>query len=98
MALDVTVGRVKNPSFRAMLFDISQKSQPGCVSAAYKASVAQNRAEMVQGDGVMRHMGNKGANITFVDGHVTLMSFDAIPYNRLNSASNNQGMFWCSNN
>ena len=47
-----------------------------------------------------RHRGGKGANFTFVDGHVEAKLYDEIPYNRLNSEpkSLNNGAFWCNNN
>lgn len=49
-------------------------------------------------NGTWRHKGGSGGNICFVDGHVEGRSFDEIPYNRLNSQSDNRGDFWCNVN
>ena len=45
-----------------------------------------------------KYKGGSGGNICFVDGHVEGRSFDEIPYNRLNSQSDNRGDFWCNVN
>ena len=95
------VSTIRNPSGRAMLFDIYQtKFQHG--SEENPAPAAQNRGEMNaenDPDG-WRHKGGKGANFTFVDGHVEAKLYDEIPYNRLNSEpkSMNNGAFWCNKN
>ena len=90
------LSKIQNPSGRAMLFDIFLTDVKPVTPSA------QNRKEMNDTndpDG-WRHRGGKGANFTFVDGHVEAKLYDEIPYNRLNSEpkSLNNGAFWCNNN
>ncbi|MBS1370652.1 MAG: prepilin-type N-terminal cleavage/methylation domain-containing protein [Lentisphaeria bacterium] len=90
------LSKIRNPSGRAMLFDIYMTSP----SRNPLAPTAQNRAEMNENndpDG-WRHKGGKGVNFAFVDGHVEAELYDEIPYNRLNSEprSMNNGAFWCN--
>ncbi len=91
------LSKILNPSGRAMLFDVYITNGRSPLSPS-----AQNRAEMNDTndpDG-WRHKGGKGANFTFVDGHVEAKLYDEIPYNRLNSEpkSMNNGAFWCNKN
>ncbi len=91
-----SLATIRNASARAMLFD-------GYITISGKAVSAQNRAEMVDAAGGKfsanwRHRNNKGANFVFVDGHTETRVWDEIPMNRLDSATENQGNFWCNNN
>ena len=94
------LSKIRNASGRAMLFDIYRSGSSPNGSRAPYSPAAQNRAEMVDNgkNGTWRHKGGSGGNICFVDGHVEGRSFDEIPYNRLNSQSDNRGDFWCNVN
>ncbi|MST98424.1 type II secretion system protein [Victivallaceae bacterium BBE-744-WT-12] len=94
------LSKIRNASGRAMLFDIYRSGSSPNGSRAPYSPAAQNRAEMVDNgkNGTWRHKGGSGGNICFVDGHVEGRSFEEIPYNRLNSQSDNRGDFWCNVN
>ena len=95
--LAYVLSKIRNPSGRAMLFDLYITNGRNPLTPS-----AQNRAEMNDTNAPegWRHKGGKGANFTFVDGHVEAKLYDEIPYNRLNSEpkSMNNGAFWCNNN
>ena len=95
--IDYTSARVENPSGRAMIFDVNQSTAPSAMGSM-PVAIAQNRAEMVNLNQMMRHSNQNGSNILFVDGHVTGMQWEEIPVNRLDSASGNRGKFWCRTN
>ncbi len=89
---------VRNPSLRAMLFDIEQKDS---ARGKEHAPSAQNRAEITHNNTTLssyRHRGGKGWNFTFVDGHVESLTYDEIPVNRLTSTSGERATFWCNKN
>ncbi len=90
-----SLGKVKNPSGRAMLFDCKLYN----TSSAAKAVAAQNRTEITDNTNFeakrWRHQGNSGANFVFVDGHCETRTFNAIPFNRLDAK---EGNFWCNAN
>ncbi len=94
---DYSSAKVENPSGRAMVFDVNQSAVPSSMGSM-SVAVAQNRAEMVNLNQKMRHYGQNGSNILFVDGHVKGMRWEEIPVNRLESTSGSLGKFWCRAN
>ncbi len=94
------VTKIKHPSQRAAIFDIDQKiDYSGSVAGARFETEVENSnfKSMICsgefGEGIWRHVGNKGAYVSFADGHVTGMTYQQIPGNRLDE---NNGYFWCS--
>ncbi len=68
----VKVGKIKNPSKRSMIADISRK-------ASWPDPSYNSKYSMTDGTNVWRHLGAKGSNVTFVDGHTDAMTESSIP-------------------
>jgi len=79
----VKAGKIKNPSKRSMISDISRK-------ASYPDPSYNSKSSMTDGTNVWRHLGNKGINVTFVDGHTDSVAESTIP----NLYSDTNGYFF----
>ncbi len=85
------VSSIRVPSKRAAMFDMDRW-------AGNAAAGGSNRDAMVtlEEGGIWRHLGfNRGANISFADGHVKAMLADQIPY-CYNDPDEDTGYFWFS--
>ena len=86
--MDVKFSKIKSPSRRAAFFDIDLwGSYPN--PSAYSAStiVTANTS----GVGVWRHLGGRGFNVCFADGHLRSMEKQSIPEDY---TEENTGYFW----
>lgn len=68
----VKVGKIKNPSKRSMIADISRQ-------ASWPDPSYYSKSKMIEGTNTWRHLGNKGSNVAFVDGHTDTVSESSIP-------------------
>jgi len=68
----VKVGKIKSPSKRSMIADMSRK-------ASWPDPTYNSKTTMNDGTSVWRHLGNKGCNVTFADGHTEAMTESSIP-------------------
>ncbi len=83
------LGTMKTPSSSALVFD---HYVVGASDSAWPIMGATNRYELVSGIGaIWRHLGNKGINVTFGDGHVGTVSKDGIP---LTADKDDDNRFW----
>ena len=77
---DVTLrglSTMKTPGSTALIFD---HYMVGASDSAWPIMGASKRDDLVSGVGaIWRHLGNKGINVTFGDGHVGTVSQDGIP-------------------
>ncbi len=91
------ITRIKNPSGRAMNFDIDQPGGSYCPRADARTDTTTLEAkwgvmvDLAKG-GEWRHQNNRGANIVFVDGHAQGLQYQAIPANK--NAASSAGYFW----
>lgn len=67
--------KIKHPSKNSMLFDMYRIGGAN----SYPDGCATNKSTMIQGTNLWRHLGNAGANVTFIDGHVDGMKGAEIP-------------------
>ncbi len=67
--LGATIKRIKSPSLRFMLADMSQPL----------ATTSDNPSIYTKGQFGFRHMGNNGSVVGFVDGHVKSMTQNEVP-------------------
>ena len=81
-----TITQVRSPSTRGLLFDMDRTGVTWWANPA-----ALKRDEMVSHLGVWRHVSGKGANVTFLDGHVEGRTKDSIPKEM---TTNDDGYFW----
>ncbi len=85
----VTLGSVRSPSVRAMIFDIDFPNVTGYINPS--AKMQSQLVREAENGGVWRHYNGDGANVGFVDGHVKGMKRKEIPVDR-NDGDN--GEFW----
>lgn len=78
--------RVRKPSRRAIVFDMDRLGM-----TSWGNPEATKRDEMVSHLGVWRHLSGKGANVTFLDGHVEGRSKESIP---VEMTTDDTGYFW----
>jgi len=83
-----TTQRIRKPSMRAAFMDIDRSSDGSWMNPY--ASKRDNIVLKPATGGAWRHYGNKGANVTFADGHVEARRTDEIPVD-MNAAN---GYFW----
>ncbi len=81
-----TIMRVRKPSRRAIVFDMDRLGM-----TSWGNPDAAKRDEMVSHLGVWRHLSGKGANVTFLDGHVEGRSKESIP---VEMTTDDTGYFW----
>ncbi len=86
-----SIGQVRSASSRALLFDMDQRGTGG---TDWGNPVAWDRDGMFRttnGGGIWRHQNSKGANVSFVDGHVEARTRESIP---VKPATDDEGYFW----
>jgi len=85
-----TLHKVRTPSRRAAMMDVSRSSSTNWLNP----SVNNSGAIVITsaGDNTWRHLGNNGLNIGFADGHVEAWKRNQIPYDK--NTANDLGYFW----
>ena len=81
-----TTQRIRKPSMRAAFMDIDRSTATGW----YNPYASKRDQIVAAATGTWRHYGNKGANVTFADGHVEARRTNEIPADM--NATN--GYFW----
>ncbi len=82
----VHISRIKSPSGRAAMLDIDRWDSNNPYTTDYKLV-----ANSANGIGEWRHMGKKGINVCFADGHVVPRAKESIP---ADNTDVNEGYFW----
>ena len=86
-----TISTIRSTASRALLFDMDSRGTGG---TDWYNPMAGSKSEMYRtanGGGTWRHMPGKGANVSFVDGHVEARSRDSIPEK---ATTDDDGYFW----
>ena len=81
----VKLSRIRRPSQRSAVFDIDR-------FASWPNPAAENKSQMLAGEGQLRHVNRSGVNVLFADWHVEARRFSSIPV----TYTSDGGDFWMS--
>ena len=94
------LAKIRTPAGRAMIFDIDRvgagyDGKAHARQEGFGHSYNESYGWLLQGEEArMRHMNSRGANITFVDGHVQGMRYEEIPESQYDPRLTGFA-FWC---